>query len=220
MARTAPAEIASRLRRRLAGVGVLAAMVVVTGCASLSREECLRGDWAAIGYSDGLHGRSQARLGDHFEACADHGVSPNPTAYRTGWASGVQVYCQPGNGFDLGASGRTYRGVCPPSLEGAFLSAYRAGRGLYEHRQAVEALERDLDRLRRDLDRVADDMHAREDRLAAGDLDPGAREQLHVQLRRLAEQQGTLRERRTHLRRDLDAARRELEAYRSHVRFR
>jgi hypothetical protein len=192
----------------------------LSGCASLSRQECLRGDWAAIGYKDGLDGRPATRLSDHFEACTDYGVSPNPTVYRNAWASGVRVYCQPDGGFEAGASGKTYHGVCPPELEGPFLSAYRAGQGLYERRQAAESLEDDLRQTDSDLDDIEETIRAREATLADGDLDADARERLHADLRDLAERRGALRERRDRLRRDLDDARRDLDHYRERLRYR
>jgi hypothetical protein len=198
----------------------LALAVALSGCASLSREDCLRGDWTAIGYKDGLDGRPATRLSDHFEACTDYGVSPNPTVYRNAWASGVQVYCQPGSGFEAGASGKTYHGVCPPDLEGPFLSAYRAGHGLYERRQAVESLEDDLRRTDGDLDDIDETIRAREAALADGERNTDARERLHTELRGLAEQRGVLRERRDRLRRDLDDARRDLDLYQERLRYR
>ena len=46
-------------------------------------------------------------------------------------AEGVDVFCQAGNGYPIGASGRVYNQICPKKLESAFLKEYRRGRRIY-----------------------------------------------------------------------------------------
>lgn len=117
----------------------------LSGCASgLSKEECASVDWRALGYEDGVGGRTQARVAEHRKACAKHGVALDLDAYRSGWQAGVQHYCQPGSAYHQGRSGAQYLGVCPAVLEAAFLPAYRKGRELY-------LLEADVARLSRAL---------------------------------------------------------------------
>jgi hypothetical protein len=101
--------------------------VSVMGCATLSKDECLQGDWKSIGYRDGTHGYDLTRFEQHQKACADYHVSPDINAYQAGREEGLVVYCTPQNGFNLGEQIEYYSGICPPYLETAFLEQYEQG---------------------------------------------------------------------------------------------
>lgn len=46
-----------RVVRQLAlGLSVFGSIYLLAGCATLSKQECLIGDWQAIGYNDGVAG--------------------------------------------------------------------------------------------------------------------------------------------------------------------
>lgn len=152
----------------LAVVGVL----WLNGCATLSKRECLEGDWERVGRQDGNQGQPR-RLQKHMEACAEYGVVPDQARYESGYKDGVALYCTPSNGFQIGKSGGVYQSVCPSSLEGQFLARYRAGREIYQVEQQLRSissrmitLEGQLDketsesgrrRLREDLYRLRDE---------------------------------------------------------------
>jgi len=119
--------------------------VLVSGCASgLSKDECHAVDWRTIGYEDGTNGQPEARISKHRKACARHGVALELDAYRDGRAEGIIQYCQPGNGYRQGRTGKQYAGVCPQELEPDFLGAYSHGRELYDLRANVQRIERKL----------------------------------------------------------------------------
>lgn len=121
------------------------APLVIGGCASgLSKDECHLADWRAIGYEDGVQGRSEAVIGKHRKSCAKHGVAPDFDAYKAGREEGLYRFCQPGNGYSEGLAGKRYDGICPGHLEPGFLQAYQDGRQLY-------TLERDLRQVEREL---------------------------------------------------------------------
>lgn len=126
--------------------GGLAALVLVfSGCATgLSKEECRTADWRTIGYEDGVNGRTESRITAHRKACAEYGVALQLEAYRAGWEEGIARYCQPGNAYRQGRTGKSYAGVCPKPLEADFLQAYRDGRSLYELDAYIRRLSRDL----------------------------------------------------------------------------
>ena len=48
---------------------VLGSMILLSSCATLSKQECLVGDWQAIGYNDGVAGYQSERLASHAKAC-------------------------------------------------------------------------------------------------------------------------------------------------------
>jgi len=114
---------------------------LLVGCSGMSEQACLSSDWRAIGFEDGVQGRSVSRIGNYRQACSDHGITPDLDGYRAGHAEGVEIYCRPTNGFDSGRRGASYQGVCPAHLESDFLAAYNSGRRLFELESAV----RDID---------------------------------------------------------------------------
>jgi len=125
------------------GLIVAAALaLVIQGCASMSKNECLTADWYAIGYESGIRGQREAQISEHRKACAEHGVTPNLARYLEGREAGLQKFCEPRNGYRLGRAGTSYAGVCPPGLEGDFLQSYDAGRELYDIQQSIHRLGR------------------------------------------------------------------------------
>ena len=105
----------------------------------MSADECATSDWSAVGYEDGSRGYTSERFGNHREACAKHGVTPDFQAYQQGRTGGLVEFCQPSRGFNLGASGSSYNGVCAANLEPDFLDAYRVGQQLHTLRSNVSS---------------------------------------------------------------------------------
>jgi hypothetical protein len=122
--------------------------LALAGCTAsgLSQAECHTADWRAIGYEDGSQGKNTAALGEYRQDCAEHGVTPNFEAYMDGHSSGVALFCRPQNGFQLGARGYRYGGVCPADLEQTFLTAHADGLGLHERRTAIDRLNKQINR--------------------------------------------------------------------------
>lgn len=121
------------------------------GCATLSESECLRGDWYAIGASDGRNGYTTDRLAHHGKACAKHGVGVEAQAYAAGHVEGLRQFCVPPRAFTLGRDGGTYYHQCPPESEGDFLPAYELGRDVYAVEQELAQLEKDIQALRKEM---------------------------------------------------------------------
>ncbi|ADZ68497.1 ATPase involved in DNA repair [Polymorphum gilvum SL003B-26A1] len=121
-----------------AGMGLA---LTLGGCESVSKDQCLAGDWVSLGRADGAVGRSSNRIEDIVKDCGRHGVTPDPQAYLAGWNEGVQIYCTPANGFNVGRQGSSHSGICPPALAGSFEQSYRLGYRLWSARSAVEQVE-------------------------------------------------------------------------------
>src|SRR5262245_18525261 len=105
---------------------------LIQGCASIGRDECQVADWRTVGLEDGAQGAPPDAIGRYRRACAEHGITPDLDAYMQGRSEGLQSYCTPGNGFNVGSQGYDYAGVCPPEVEREFLDAYSSGHKLYE----------------------------------------------------------------------------------------
>lgn len=121
----------------------------ISGCATLSKNECLNGDWLTIGYEDSAKGEPRERIGAHQEACSEYGITPDFTAYQKGYDNGLLLFCTPRNGFIKGKSGYQYTGICPEKLETGFLDGYDGGREIYQYTAKSNALDHDLHSMNR-----------------------------------------------------------------------
>ena len=139
---------------RLGVISPLAALVFLSGCATMSGDECMTSDWSAIGYEDGSQGYTMDRLAKHRKACAKHGVTPDFQAYQNGRNRGLEEFCQPGRGFNHGANGGNYHGVCPADMEPEYLEAYRAGNKLYTLRAGVSSANSQIYSKEHELERI------------------------------------------------------------------
>jgi hypothetical protein len=153
------------MNTRVTGLVSIIALFALSGCASMSADECAMSDWRTIGYEDGSMGYTADRLGNHRKACAKHGVAPDFEAYQTGRREGLRQYCQPSRGFNVGASGARYNGVCPGDMEPDFVDAYNRGHKLYNLRanvnranSAVIAREAELERTKDRIRQIEADL--------------------------------------------------------------
>ena len=143
----------------LIGSAAAGALLGLASCATMSADQCLAGDWAGQGFSDGASGLSMSRLSEHAEACAKHGVVPDSAAYAAGRDQGLVRYCTPDNGFRAGRTGSGYGGVCPSYLEADFMPAYRDG-------QIVHGVEQVLNTARGRVSSLGDQMEDLDDKIS------------------------------------------------------
>jgi hypothetical protein len=122
----------------------IALCLLLGGCASLDKAECLNADWYAIGLEDGARGRALERLGEHRRACAGHGVAPNSERYLAGRAEGLKSFCTFQRGHSNGRAGQAFADVCPAELAGAFTAGYRQGRELYELNRQLSSVQSEI----------------------------------------------------------------------------
>src|SRR6476646_7256567 len=93
--------------------------MLLAGCASLDRGECLNANWYAIGVEDGARGQPLERLGVHRRACAEYAVAPDAERYVAGRNEGLKSFCTYERGFSQGRGGHAYSGACPANLAAA-----------------------------------------------------------------------------------------------------
>lgn len=115
----------------------VAALVVVVSCASISREECVQGDWETIGLRDGAAGeRPDLQFDRHQRQCAKVDVTPDRTEWQRGYDQGLVRFCTPLSGLAQGQRGRINRNLCPAELAPRFAQGHALG--LREHAQRAK----------------------------------------------------------------------------------
>ena len=168
--------------------------LVMSGCASMSSEECANSDWAAVGFEDGARGYTTERFSSHRKACAKHGITADFRAYQEGRDEGLVEFCQPSRGYNLGVNGGTYYGVCDVALEEEFLDAYRVGHQLYSLRANVNAANSRIASKERELDRIEKEIRSKEAAVISDETTTEDRVLLLADLKRLSERTGELEE--------------------------
>jgi len=108
-------------------ISIVAIVIMVVGCASVSKEDCLLTDWYEIGRLDGRQGKPRTAFQGRAKACLEHGISADRQAYYKGHDLGMQYYCSAEKGFELGQKGFAYKSVCPLQLEPDFRAGYNRG---------------------------------------------------------------------------------------------
>lgn len=201
-----------RAREYFPAVLALSALAA-SGCATMSREECLAVDWRTIGYEDGVAGYPGDRIAQHRKACAEHGVRSDLDLYQAGRAQGLREYCQPANGYRLGLGGGDYRGVCPVDLEGDFVGAFEGGRQLRSLEARVSSARAQLGAKRRELERVQQGMVANAVTAVGSDTSKEDRAEAVVDATQLAERAGRLKEEIRQLEGDTVRYQRDLDEY-------
>ena len=177
---------------RVTGLSVVMAALALSGCASMSSEECALSDWSAVGYEDGARGYTTGRFSAHRKACAKHGVTADFRAYQEGRDEGLVEFCQPSRGYNLGVNGGTYNGVCDVALEEEFLDAYRVGNQLYSLRANVNSANSRIGARERELDRIEKEIRAKEALLIGEETTIEDRVLLLADLKNLSERTGEL----------------------------
>lgn len=143
-------------------------LVSLTGCASLSKQECLDASatsWEGIGFVDGHDGYNpDRRLAQHYEACSKVGVSPDRTTYMAGWSRGILEYCTPDRGYAIGLSGSSGNPeLCPAESGAIFQDNVQLGLRVYEVKREMDSIYHEIEDLEERLDDKRLDKQARRD---------------------------------------------------------
>ena len=186
---------------------------VLSGCASMSAEECAASDWKAVGFEDGARGYTSDRFAQHRKDCAEHGITADFDAYQAGRSQGLQEFCQPGRGFNQGVNGGQYYGVCPQELEASFVEAYNAGYKLYGLRTNVNSTNSAIYARQNELKNAEDRIVQIGVDLIDEDTTRDDRIQLLAEMKKLSERSGELESEIESLVAERARAEQELEAY-------
>ena len=134
--------------------GCLAALLMcalMSGCETMSPDECKLANWSDVGLRDGLAGQPLSLLNDRASDCAKAGSRVDTNLYLAGRDHGLQSYCRLENAAPLGLGGKGYAGVCPARIDYEFRRRHQAGYAVHDLRNSVSDLDGRSDRLQRKL---------------------------------------------------------------------
>ncbi|HEU0282745.1 MAG TPA: DUF2799 domain-containing protein [Gallionella sp.] len=130
---------------------ILACLALLSGCSTLSEQECRSADWYRLGIKDGQQGELANLLDEHKESCKRYSIRPDESRYLAGREAGLEQYCQLGNAFRIGMNGEEYKGVCPLDVDAAFRRNNAAALEVYNSRKKIEDTDRQLSRKEHEL---------------------------------------------------------------------
>lgn len=137
-----------------AAIGV---SLFLVSCNTLSKKECLAGDWKGIGFSDGFEGYSpEARFEGHIKSCKRVKIVPDLALWKKGYHAGLLRYCTPGYGLWWGQRGYRYVGVCPPETEPGFLRGHHVGYQWYFRKSQVERFENERKSMEEEIEDLSE----------------------------------------------------------------
>lgn len=125
---------------------------LINSCASLTKEQCLNGEWNRLGYQDGYLGRSHGYFERHVKACQRVHVLPDKKTWLDGHKKGARKYCEPENAYKEGLMGREYHNICEPDQHKAFVVLHHLGHREYLLIRSRDYYAREVARLENDLD--------------------------------------------------------------------
>jgi len=126
-------------------------LVVLSACASLTKQQCLEGNWQQIGISDGISGYTPDRLVDHAKSCSDVGITPDAKAWERGRQKGLKTYCQPESAYQVGRKGGAIRNVCTAPQRKTMQPAFDRGQNYYEITVQIQALDQQISDIKSEI---------------------------------------------------------------------
>ncbi len=137
---------------------IICTLGFTVGCASISKEECEVGDWAAIGEKDGAKGVKSKKFYSYVKECKEFGITADKKAYDKGYNNGVKTFCTPSNGYDLGSKGRSNPNVCPKGMSAAFAAAHKKGMRIYDVKSQIKKKESKIESINDQIAKMQDEM--------------------------------------------------------------
>lgn len=191
-------------KSHLGCITVLLLAAVISGCETMTKDECKYADWNDIGLRDGLSGQPLSLLSDRVNDCTAAGTRVDTPLYLAAREQGLRSFCRLENAVPLGLSGTSYAGVCPAFVDFEFRRRYQAGYAVHELRYRGSELDNRSDRLQRQLREADKEEHQQ---LRASDKDDD-----RARIRKEFDQ------RRRHLRKELGALDRAMQYTRDALR--
>lgn len=153
-------------------------LIALSGCATMSADQCATADWRSLGFDDGTRGETLVRAERRGNACIEHGYTMDRVAYDDGRNAGLGLYCTNETAYSLGEAGRSYNGVCAAHDEQSFLASYQQGLDLHAFTSAVSTADAKLKAARSKHSELDDQL----DKYSSGHRDEGLTMEEHNNL--------------------------------------
>ena len=132
---------------------VLAALAL-SGCASMSKNECLNANWEDVGIRDGANGRPEEYLIQHSKACAKVAVVPDRGAWSHGREQGLERFCVPHRAYQIGEYGGGFdSAICRNFDQDRLVAAYEHGREVNRLASGLSSIDSEMASIRLELER-------------------------------------------------------------------
>ena len=116
---------------------LFASTLFISGCASISQEECKAGNWESLGDRD-ANVKHYNSLNSYIEECSKYGITPDKTQYDLGFSKGLEQLCTFQNGYLIGNNGETLPTLCPKELQDKFVQGYIEGQRNHDNKVQLE----------------------------------------------------------------------------------
>lgn len=137
--------------RLFQNAALLAGMLMLSSCSSISQQECVIGDWYSIGVNDGKEGADSKQFRKYQKECASHGIQADFKTYQQGYQQGLVFYCDFEHGEAHGRSGSSFNTACSGPLEPQFRRGYERGIRWHQAKSEVNHLQFELDQRYRQI---------------------------------------------------------------------
>lgn len=194
-------------------------VLLLSGCAAMTRDECINADWYLIGFEDGSAGRQPQRIAEYRSACAEYTVVPKMEEYLAGHQRGVGGFCTAENGFAQGRAGRRLNPVCHGELKHHFLAGYNKGYELHQQAQQVNRLRRQLTEVNKAQQELQQEKSDAEAELLADGTKSSRRFELYQRIEEIADELERSREKKYHITHELDDEQRYLNSLERESRY-
>jgi hypothetical protein len=132
----------------------LALLASLTGCASISKSECLSANWEDVGIRDGADGRAEEYLIQHSKSCARVAVVPDRGAWLKGREQGLERFCVPYRVFQIGEYGGGFDpAICRNFDQDRLVSAYEQGLEVNRLGNALNGIDGEIQHVNDELER-------------------------------------------------------------------
>jgi hypothetical protein len=173
-------------------LGISTIVLLLSNCANMNQSDCLTADWQLIGFEDGRFGKNESHISQHRKECAEHGVTPDLTAYRKGHFDGSERFCTANNGFSRGRQGNNYNRSCPEQFEAAFLKGFGDGQTLYGLKKVLNQRSAELEGAFKDIDRLEHTIAEKSEQMIADGLKRDQRLMVRDEIAQHQQQQADL----------------------------
>lgn len=140
------------MQKSVCWLSVSMVVLGLSGCASMSVEECQSAHWQRIGEREGIRGEG-SQLARHYKACQKANIVPDQTQYEQGYSRGLALYCTTEQVFQQALQGKGDYQFCPVQKQAQLRPYYQVANDYYQAKQQLTRLEDDFYRVR---ERLAD----------------------------------------------------------------